>query len=145
MSQKQWQSDQRSTQGRHGSTPSGHASSDVAEVRLYVREAVEGERSVKRGLDNAARALGISHSRAWSFYYGKARQVLAHEMDEVRRRFAALKKSRIGRLKAEIRRLEGLDVELSARLEGQAAPGVGTPSSGGVATAALVDRGATRP
>jgi len=117
MSGRNFQVSQKPWQPRHVS--------DVAEVQLYVREAASAERSVKRGLSRAASALGLSYSRAWSFYYGKARQVLAHEMDVVRERFAKLRARRIGELQAEIRRLEGVDAELSAGLDKPGEEGVG--------------------
>ena len=62
--------------------------------------------TIQRCLEVAAFRLGISYSRAWSLYYGKARQVRAEEFQNIERRREIQRRQRIARLRAEIAQLE---------------------------------------
>jgi hypothetical protein len=80
----------------------------IAEVRTTVRDTV-GPRSpgetIERALERAAHRLGISYSRAWSYWYGRVRLVPAEELLNIRARAEARRRERIVELEEEIRRL----------------------------------------
>lgn len=53
-------------------------------------------------LNRAARAIGISYSRAWNVWYGKARTVSAAEYEAARQAAHRARVERLERLEAEI-------------------------------------------
>ena len=90
----------------------GHGRQVLEEVRTTVRDTV-GPRSpgetIERALERAAHRLGISYARAWSYWYGRVRQVPAEELLNIRARAEARRKERIDELREEIRRLEQVE------------------------------------
>ena len=84
----------------------------VAEMRVILRDTLpvrDGGMTLQRALETAAYRLGISYSRAVSYWHYKVRQVPAHEADEVRRRARAARRQKIRELEAEIARLQAMD------------------------------------
>lgn len=61
--------------------------SDVSKAKSLVRRCAEpcpaGD-SVKEAVNRAARRLGFSHSRTRDIWYGTARRIESHEMDQLR-------------------------------------------------------------
>ena len=78
----------------------------MSEMREAVKEAMPPGERIQRGLETAARRLGITYSRAWALWYGKARRVDAHEADNVRRRLVQQRVREVARLRARIEELE---------------------------------------
>lgn len=79
------------------------------EIRAIVRSAAEpcppGD-SVKGAISRAARALGLSYSRARAHWYGLARLIPAEEADALREARIQLIRDRAARLRAELVALE---------------------------------------
>jgi hypothetical protein len=78
--------------------------------------------SVKSLIGRAARSAGLTYSRAYELWYGRARRIDAHELDGVRARLQAQRdeadrsrfREEIAEIHARLARLEGVDAGSAA-------------------------------
>lgn len=114
------------------------------EMKVGLRVIAGPDGSVKERISRAARHLGFSFSRTFDLWYGKARRIDAHEIDEVRARQAreeALRDETRELLAVLHRRMADIEARLVAGGEGVAA-GPARPQGG---EGAVVDRVLGRP
>ena len=76
--------------------------------------------TIQSCLDAAARRLGISYARAWSYWYGRVRRVPAEEYENARRRALENERLKLEQLRQEIaereQRIAQMDAEARAVL-----------------------------
>lgn len=131
MSQKFWQRRKMAT-----------ADSVMDEIRGHLRSvAGRDHKTVERAIECAARALDIPFSRAWSIWYGKARQILAHEADNIRARAQVARQREIERTRANLARLEAEYDALTRELESKGSSDVGGDPHPGRSPQALDSEG----
>jgi hypothetical protein len=85
----------------------------LSELRVWLRDAGADQPTVERAIERAADEMGISYSRAFSMWYGRAKTVLRHEYETMkgRRRVVLIQKlARLETARAEVMaELDALD------------------------------------
>lgn len=73
----------------------------LSKLRVWLRDAGADQPTVERAIERAADEMGISYSRAFSMWYGRAKTVLLHEYETMKAKRREVLTRKLSRLEAE--------------------------------------------
>lgn len=99
------------SRGRQSVPPTNHPESVGETLKALSKPWPAGERK-KSAIDRAARLAGLTYTRAWDIWYGKARRIEDHEAqaieEAIRQKLALEAQNELAQLRLQLTRIESL-------------------------------------